>query len=437
MGSKGLSALEKDAIGEILNISLGASATAVSNMLSARVDITTPKVQVQNKDNFDFSSVEPAVGVEITYVEGIEGSNIMLLKRHDVKVIVEMLMGMEIPEEEFELNELNISAICEVMNQMMGASATALSEFFNKPINISTPVSQEVQTRQAFIDKYFEGPAEKVVISFNLKIEDKLQSEFLNVMSLELAKSLVKDLLPPSDDEEEDTDAETSDTPAGATAAAEPPLEEAPAAPAGAQPEMPQMEAPSPEMQSGVQTAPPEMPQMSGQPVMPQPDMGGQIPYADYGMQQGMAPMNPMMMQMQQQMLAQMMEMQKAQQQFMEQMAKPKEKEKAAPKTINVRPVAGSEYKNEAGEASIQEENQELIMGVPLEISVEIGRTRKLVKEILEFTQGSLVVLDKLAGEQADIFVNGRRIAKGDVVVVEDSFGVRITEIVDASDAED
>lgn len=138
MDSKGFSALEIDAIGEILNISLGASATAVSTMLSARVDITTPVVQVLSKAEFEFSNLEPAVGVEITYVAGLSGNNIMLLKRHDVKVIVEMMMGMEIPDEEFELNELNISAICEVMNQMMGASSTALSEFLNKMVNIST-----------------------------------------------------------------------------------------------------------------------------------------------------------------------------------------------------------------------------------------------------------------------------------------------------------
>lgn len=429
MGSKGLTALEKDAIGEILNISLGASATAVSNMLGARVDITTPQVNVENRENFDFSSVEPAVGVEITYVEGIEGSNIMLLKRHDVKVIVEMMMMMEIPDSEFELNEMNISAICELMNQMMGASATALSEFFSKTINISTPVSFEVQNREEFIDKYFEDNEEKVVISFSLKIEDKLESEFLNVMSIELAKSLVKDLLPPSDDEEEEeipVQPEVQPQPIEQSAqlqTEQQPVSQAPVL---------QSQTPAEPAVQGAASG------MAGMPLQGAADMSGQMPYVDYNsmaamQQSAMGAMNPVYMQTQQQMLAQMMEMQKTQQMLLEKMQQqPKEKEKPAPKTINVRPTAGSEYKNESGDASIQEENQELIMGVPLEISVEIGRTRKLVKEILEFTQGSLVVLDKLAGEQADIFVNGRRIAKGDVVVVEDSFGVRITEIVDA-----
>ena len=144
MDNKRLTSMEMDAIGEILNISLGASATAVSTMLDARVDITTPTVQVKKKEEFEFSSLEPAVGVEITYIEGLTGSNIMLLKRSDVKTIVEMLMGVEIPEDEFELDEMNISAICEVMNQMMGASSTALSELLSKTVNISTPVSFEI-----------------------------------------------------------------------------------------------------------------------------------------------------------------------------------------------------------------------------------------------------------------------------------------------------
>ena len=77
-----------------------------------------------------------------------------------------------------------------------------------------------------------------------------------------------------------------------------------------------------------------------------------------------------------------------------------------------------------------QAENLDLIMEVPLQITVEIGRTQRKVQEILGFSKGSLVVLDKLAGDQVDLFVNGKCIAKGDVVVIDDNFGIRITEIV-------
>ena len=168
MSTYNLSNMEIDAVGEILNISLGASATAVSTMLDTRVDITTPVVKVKQKEEFEFASIEPAVGVEIGYVEGLDGSNIMLLKRIDVKVIVELLMGMEIPDDQFELDEMNISAICEVMNQMMGASATALSELLSRRVDISTPVSFEVSSPEQFKEncgqdgkRVFEPDADK------------------------------------------------------------------------------------------------------------------------------------------------------------------------------------------------------------------------------------------------------------------------------------
>ena len=190
MNENYLSTMEIDAIGEILNISLGASATAVSTMLDARVDITTPVVRVENKADFAFSNLKPAIGVEITYIEGLSGKNVMLLKRKDVKVIVEMLMGTTFSDEEFELNEMNISAICEVMNQMMGASSTALSELFGTTVNISTPKSFEVEGEDQFKEKYFTEDDPMVVIGFNLKIGEKMESEFLNLMSIELAKEI-------------------------------------------------------------------------------------------------------------------------------------------------------------------------------------------------------------------------------------------------------
>ena len=196
MSSEVLSALEIDAIGEILNISLGSSATAISNLLGTRVDITTPVVNVVSKEEFEMGRVEPAVGVEITYVAGLEGSNVMLLKRHDVKVIVEMMMGFEVPDEEFVLDEINISAVCEVMNQMMGASATALSEFFGKMVNISTPGSFELKNEQEFVDKCFTDDSPWVVVSFVLMMAGKLEGELFNVLPMNLAKSVVQGLLP-------------------------------------------------------------------------------------------------------------------------------------------------------------------------------------------------------------------------------------------------
>ncbi len=438
MNSDCFSKLEIDAIGEILNISLGASATAVSTMLNARVDITTPIVNVVNKEEVEMDRVEPAVCVEITYVAGLEGENVMLLKRHDIKVIVEMVMGMEIPDEDFELNEINISAVCEVMNQMMGASATALSEFLGRMVNISTPISFEVENEQEFINKYFVDDEPKVVVGFTLKIADKLESEFFNVMPIALAKGLVEGFLPP--------EAIIPYVPGGAKAqeASAPAPDPAPAASSGGTMSQEEIErmlagmddtpAPSPAPASTPSPAPVPVPAPSPAPAAAP---AGAAPAAPAVPQQAAMPMVPqqavssdvamMQMQMMQQMMQQMQQMQQMQMQSQEQ-----KKAAPEPKMIHVQAPAQTSLKADNGIVleGEQEENMELIMGVPLEISVEIGRTKKLVKDILDFTKGSLVVLDKLAGEQVDLFVNGQCIAKGDVVVVEDNFGIRITEIM-------
>ncbi len=189
------SPMDIDALGEMMNISLGSSATAVSNMLDHRVDITTPKVTVVDVRDFTIGNLEPAMGVEIKYIEGLQGSNIMLLRRSDIKVIVDILMGMETPDEEFELNELTISAVCEVMNQMMGSAATAMSDFLGYRVDISTPQPFELEDLEAFKAEHLpQGADTVVVVSFSLKIEDALESEFMNVMSISLAKELLKGL---------------------------------------------------------------------------------------------------------------------------------------------------------------------------------------------------------------------------------------------------
>ena len=191
-GKKGLfSPLEVDAIGEILNISLGSSATAVSNLLGRRADITTPEVRILEYNEFEFSSLEPAIGVEITYTSGLSGNNVMLLKREDMKKILEILLQREITDEEFEVDEMAISAVCEVMNQMMGASATALSEFLGESVNISTPRSFQIANSETFKEDYFNRAKPMVVVRFKLSIEDCMDSEFITLMETELGKQLL------------------------------------------------------------------------------------------------------------------------------------------------------------------------------------------------------------------------------------------------------
>ena len=475
------SPMDIDALGEMMNISLGSSATAVSNLLDHRVDITTPKVTVVPTDEFTIGNLEPAMGIEIKYVEGLAGSNIMLLRRRDIKVIVDILMGSETPDEEFELNELTISAVCEVMNQMMGAAATAMSDFLGFPVDISTPKPFELEDLQAFKENHLpKGEDTLVVVRFALKIEDALESEFMNVITVKLARELLKGLGLGDDEEEPAPAAEPAPAPAPAPApeasgggsrkmsqeeieqmlagggAAAPAPAPAPEASGGGSRKMSQEEieqmlagggaaapapapAPAPEASGGgsrkmsqeeieqmlsgggvggaapaapaqpaaAQTPPPvQQPpvQMPPYPGMPPQGEGGAFPgYMGYPPMYYPYPYPP---------------------QPQPEAAKPD------PKVIATKPLAMEEMDVTEVLGKEQAQNLDLIMEVPLQVSVEIGRTQRKVQDILSFSKGSLVVLDKLAGDQVDLFVNGKCIARGDVVVIDDNFGVRVTEIV-------
>ena len=399
MGALSFNEMEIDALGEMMNISLGASATAMSTLLGSTVHITTPKVKILTRDQFEFKKLEPAVGVEIAYVEGLEGSNIMMFSRNDVRIIVGTLLGEELSDDEFELDEINRSAICEVMNQMMGASATALSEFLKFTVNISTPVSFEITDAESFKNKYFPEATPMVVISFILEIEGKLKSEFLNIMPEKLAKRLLEPF-EISLEEAAEIPAENKESGSkAAEEAAEKVIEEA------AEKEKPR---PEPE------PAPTPQPAPAPQPVY------SQIPAGIS------ADMNPAILQL----LHQMQQSQVQMMQLMQDMEKREQDEKKESREpALIRPANAPGLESSGSENGEENANQEMLMQVPLEISVEIGRTKKLVKDILEFTQGSLVVLDKMAGEQADLYVNGQCVARGDIVVVEDNFGIRITDI--------
>ena len=439
--------MEIDAIGEILNISLGASATAVSIMLDARVDITTPKVSVQARDEFEFSNIKPAICVEITYVEGLEGKNIMLLKRQDVKAIIEMLMGMDIPDEEFVLDEMNVSAICEVMNQMMGASATALSELLDMPVNISTPKPHEVDSVEEFKEEFFADEEEMVVIHFDLKIEDKMQSEFLNVMPIKLAKKLVSGFLAEMGAVPEEAvpaeqpapAAEIATQPAAAPiaesapAAAETPVAPAPAQAAETAPAQTAQPAPAPA--ASVQPEPMPQPAAAAAPTPAQPAQAVPARPMQADPAQPVMPAMTAAPVQQTQMdpgvvnnMMQMMDMMRQSMDMQRQMMQQQIEQSHAPRRIKVH--AAPQPNLNGQEETNPDENLDLIMDVPMEVSVEIGRTQKYVKDILDLNKGSLVVLDKLAGDQVDLYVNGQCIAKGDVVVVDDNFGIRITEIL-------
>lgn len=465
MGANSFNEMEIDAIGEIMNISLGASATAISTLLGTKVNITTPVVQVKNKENFEFRELEPAIGVEIAYVQGIDGRNIMMFSRNDVRIIVSMMMGAEIPEDEFVMDEINASAIREAMNQMMGASATALSEFLGTTVDISTPISYEITDGAAFKDKYFEGAEENVVIRFTLEIEDNLKSEFLNIMSVDLVKKLLKPFTAQfgmGDEEDDEVVASSAEavSPQVEESAPEAPAAEAAEAPAAEEAPMPAKSGPidqatadallasllaeqNGEGASEATPAPAAEPAAAPEPVAAAPaptEPAAPAPQPASAPQPAPAQMAPQMMAMPQgvayqdpltlQLLNQMQQSQTQMLELIRDIQGGKNKEAKSSEPSLIKPLNSREFENEGGEAGENPDNREMLMKVPLEISVEIGRTRKLVKDILDFTQGSLVVLDKMAGEQADLYVNGECIAKGDIVVVEENFGIRITEIL-------
>ena len=440
MSATSFNEMEFDAIGEIMNISLGSSATAVSTLLGTKVNITTPIVQVLTKDDFDFQDLEPAVGVEISYVKGLSGKSVMLFSRNDVRVIVSMMMGAEIPEEEFVMDEINASAIREAMNQMMGASATALSEFLGTTVDISTPISYEIDDGNAFKDKYFDGSEDSVVIRFTLEIEGKLSSEFINIMSVDLVKRLLEPFKAQFGIEDDDDEYIPSEEPAAPVEAPQAEVQEA--APAESPAEVPQAAKSGPIDQaqadallaSLLQAQAEEGSAEAAQPVSsdnaaPVENQTPQAAPAPQAIPQGMV-MGGMMDPMTMQLLTQMQQSQTQMMELMREMQSGRSSKAAPAEPSIIKPLNSKEFLDDAEGKEENSSNRELLMKVPLEISVEIGRTRKLVKDILEFTQGSLVVLDKMAGEQADLYVNGECIAKGDIVVVEDNFGIRITEIL-------
>lgn len=376
------SSYEIDAVGEILNISMGSAATAVSELLNAKVWITTPQVSVVQVKDLNYDNLEPAICVKIVYVEGITGLNMMVLKQNDVQLILNQLLGNPLViDPDFQFDELNISAVSEIMNQMMGASATALSDLLGTKVDISVPSPHIIEN--AKFGDLCEMDADETIVSvtFNLQVDGVMESEFMSVLSLPLAKTLSGKMIEKFDEPEEEEAAAAASAPAPA-----------PAAPA-----------------SSGYAAPPAggMPQQAAMPQMQMP-MGGEMP-------QQMYQMPP----------------QGAMYGYPNQYAAYGAYPPPPPPPVNVQNAQLHQFDAmDFGIPADQKDNLKLLMGVPLEISVEIGTAKRKVKDILEFTQGTVIELERQAGAPVDVVVNGNLIARGDVVVIDDNFAVRITEIV-------
>ena len=453
MGSNVFSPMAIDAIGEIFNISLGSSATAVSNMLARRVDITTPTVSVVSAKDFTLGDLQPAIGVKIDYVAGLSGSNIMLLKRSDVRAIVDILMGSTTKDEDFEINELNMSAICEVMNQMMGAASTAMSDFLNRMVNISTPQAFEIGSLEEFVEKYFPSNGMLVVVRFKFSVEDAVESEFMSALSMDLVRELLKGF--GIEGEDVGMGAEPEPEPAAQPAAAAEPELSSGSGASLSQEEIEKLMAQNfAEEQAAQQNASPQpavsaeqpaQPQVAATPAPQQPvaavpaqqtPVQQPVAQAQQGVPQAMPQMSP---EMQQQYAAMPYPPYGMQMPYPPMYYMPPQQQAAPePKTIKTTKPAMPQFEEHATSLNEEQEgNLDLLMSVPVDVAVEIGRTRRRVKDILNYTKGSLVVLDRLAGDRADLYVNGKCIAKGDIVVVDDNFGLRIAEIIEPLALED
>ena len=382
------SSYEIDAVGEILNISMGSAATAVSELLNAKVWITTPQVSVVKAADLNYDRLEPAICVKIVYVSGISGQNMMVLKQDDVQLILNQLMGNPlVVSPDFEFDEMNISAVSEVMNQMMGASATALSDLLGISVDISTPTPYLIEQTN-FCQLAELDPDETIVaVTFNLSVDGVMNSEFMSVMSFDLAKALSDKMIEKFHGDE--AEAQPAKQPAPAPAA-----QPAPAAPQSAPAPAPQPAAPAPQPDPAQGMAQPQQPAPGAYPYPPQgqpayPGYGYQNQYAAYGAYPPPVP------------------------------------------PVNIQNAQLHQFDAmDFGLPTDQQDNLKLLMGVPLEISVEIGTAKRKVKDILEFTQGTIIELERQAGAPVDVVVNGNLIARGDVVVIDDNFAVRITEIV-------
>ena len=396
-----LSELQLDAIGEIMNISMGSAATAVSELLNAKVWITTPKVTVVQASELNYDRLEPAICVKIEYIKGLSGSNLMILKQDDVQLILNQLMGKPpVISPDFEFDELNISAVSEVMNQMMGASSTALSEFLGMGIDISTPTPYILSEVNIADLQNYEQTDMVAAINFDLTIDGVIKSEFISVLDIDLAATLADRMIGGATSPEP-----IATEPAPAPAPAPRPVPQAEpvqqAAPVQQATPVPQA-TPMPQVAPVQQAAP--VPQAA---PMPQADMYAQQGYYGYPNPAMNPVMNPAMY------------------------GHPVQPVMQPQPAVNYRNAQLAQFENfEAPLGSEQKENLQLLMDVPLQISVEIGSTKKKIKDILEFSQGTIIELERQAGAPVDVMVNGNLIARGDVVVIDDNFAVRITEIV-------
>lgn len=359
-----LTSIEKDALGEIGNISLGSAATALATLVGQKVDITTPSVDVIHIERLADEFPHPHVAVHVEYIDGFKGTNLLVVKHEDAQIIADLMLGGEGTPDSEELSDMHISAVQEAMNQMMGSAATSMSTVFDKIVNISPPGIDVMDLQGG--DQPNLDEEHIVKVAFRLRVGELIDSTIMQLIPYTFAKNMVEVLMGGEQDAEEvieEMKEETKTVQENKTT--EEPSASSP--PPSSQPQPQQQPEPAAAQEAGASNI-----------------KGGQ-------QAQGMSP-------------------------------------------PNVQPVQFSSFDNGPEAASTEGQNLNLLMDIPLNVTVELGRTKKQIKEILDMAPGSIIELDKLAGEPVDILVNNKLIAKGEVVVIDENFGVRVTDIISQLD---
>ena len=343
--------IDKDLLGEIGNISMGSASTALYQLINQQVNITTPVVSVTTLKEIRQGFETPNIILDIKYIEGIVGRNILIIKIQDGAVISNLMMGGDgkIEANLTTLSEIEISAVSEAMNQMIGSAATSMATMFGRKVDISPPTSKVIENDDIAISDDISEDQPIVKVSFRLTIGDLVDSNIMQIFPIETAKNIVA-IMTGEDKGQEEVEAVKQSEPIQNKEIEQP------------------VQAPQPQyapQQQQYQQPQYQQPQYA-QPQYQQPVEVHQAAFEPLVPQQGVPPMK----------------------------------------------------------------NMDLILDVPLDISVVLGRTRKSIQDILNLGTGSLIELEKLAEEPVEILVNGKQIALGEVVVVDKNFGVRITSIV-------
>jgi flagellar motor switch protein FliN len=369
-----LSPLEQDALGEIGNISFGSSATALSMLLNQKVEITTPSVSIIERKNVADEFPLPYVAIQVNYTDGFLGTNLLVIKQEDAAIIADLMLGGDGKNTADSLGEIQLSAVQEAMNQMMGSAATSMSTIFGKRVDISPPTVHLLDVKEGEGIEYLPDEDVFIKVSFRLKIGNLIDSNIMQLLPVDFAKGLVQKLLHSTSE----TDSSSSVADAGKETVTQGAAISKQSVTAETIDTPPSYELPKTENHVTHETMP------SHHDMDPSYSQNHFGTYARTGERQ-------------------------------------------------IQAVDFAEFEP-SPPADAEVKNLSLLLDVPLQVTVELGRTKRSVQEILNLSSGSIIELDKLAGEPVDILVNNKLIAKGEVVVIDENFGVRITDIISQSD---